>query len=66
MKQYQLTKDYQGWPKDTPIFGPFQVIGGGMGYFRKEDIPTTPEGGNQCFFQSAVESNPDIFKLISE
>lgn len=65
MKQYQLLQDYRGIPKDTVLYGPAQITGGGLGFFKKEDLPTTDEGGTNCIFASAIESNPTIFKNIT-
>lgn len=63
MKQYQLLQDYRGIPKDTMFFGEFPITGGGTGYFQKEDIPKTEEGGTNALFSSFVE-NSTLFQLI--
>jgi hypothetical protein len=64
MKQYILQEEYRGIPQGTELFGPYLITGGGQGYFEKENIPAGPEGGTQCIFESAILSNPLIFKEV--
>lgn len=66
MKTYELTQDWNGVPQGTQIFGPYQITGSSTkGYFTKENIPTTPQGGTNAFFASAVEGNDSIFRDVT-
>lgn len=67
MKTYELIAPWQGLPAGLQIFGPLPLIGSsGKAYFTKENIPPQGNFGDNGFFASAVENNPDIFKLISD
>lgn len=67
MNTYQLTQDWNGLKAGLQIFGPLPLIGSSLkAYFTKENIPPQGSFGDNGFFASAVENNPDIFKLISD
>lgn len=59
MKQYQLQEDHQGFTKGQIFSGPKPILHslGGMGYFIEEEDSSS----TFCFYQSYVESNPNLF-----
>lgn len=63
MKRYRLTEDHQGIPANTTITGPTKIpLKTTNGYFPEG----SPPDSTFCFFESYVENNPKIFKLITE
>lgn len=67
MKVYQLVNSYGGLPAGTELYGPYPLLGSSLpAYFTKENIPELGQYGSNGFFQSAVENNPSIFKLLPE
>lgn len=65
MKTYELTQDWQGVLKGTKLYGRYPILASAMGgYYTEENIPKDPNGGDNAFFASAVENNPEIFTLV--
>lgn len=67
MKIYELITDWQGLKAGTKLYGRYPIIASAIGgYFTQENIPTSPEGGSDAFFASAIENDPTLFKLIED
>lgn len=63
MKKYSLVEDHQGIPANTVFEGPKVVPGSTKnGYY---PIGEDPES-TFCFWQQYVESQPDLFKEITQ
>lgn len=65
MKTYQFVVESNGFKSGDKIYGPLPVMASAeKGYYPESELVNVP--GTQCFFQSAVENNPDIWESIGE
>jgi len=64
MRIFQLQSDVDGVKAGTKLTGPLAILNQPtLGYYTDENLPNAPS--DQCFFASAVERNPRLFKEIT-
>jgi len=67
MKVYETINAWNGLEAGTKLYGPYPLQASHLlAYFTKENIPADGLPGNNGFFASAAENNPNIFNLIPE